>query len=81
MSSPPPPYSQTTQHKLGEPGKPECTHEDGKGFQPAGLECVTVPTLSESAMKNMLQSVVDTSKACGLLMASSAPLIDRHFFT
>jgi hypothetical protein len=29
----------------------------------------------------MLQSVVDTSKACGLLMASSAPLMDRHFFT
>eukprot|EP00879_Flechtneria_rotunda_P030596 GHRR01033254.1.p1 GENE.GHRR01033254.1~~GHRR01033254.1.p1 ORF type:complete len:119 (-),score=15.06 GHRR01033254.1:367-723(-) len=38
-------------------------------------------TLSESAMKNMLQSVVEISKAWGLLIASSAPLIDRHFLT
>ena len=38
-------------------------------------------TLSESAMKNMLSSVVASSKACGLLMVSSAPLMDRHLFT
>ena len=38
-------------------------------------------TLSESAMKNMLSSVVDTSKACGLFRMSSAPFMDRHRFT
>lgn len=38
-------------------------------------------SLSESAMKNMLSSVVEISKAWGLLMVSSAPLMDRHFFT
>ena len=32
-------------------------------------------------MKNMLSSVVASSKACGLLMVSSAPLMDRHLFT
>lgn len=32
-------------------------------------------------MKNMLSSVVDISKACGLLMVSSAPLMDKHFLT
>lgn len=40
-----------------------------------------VPTLSVSAMKNMLSSVVDTSKACGLLRMSSAPLIERQRLT
>ena len=39
------------------------------------------PTLSVSAMKNMLSSVVDTSKACGLLRMSSAPLIERQRLT
>lgn len=29
----------------------------------------------------MLSSVVDISNACGLLMASSAPFMDKHFFT
>jgi hypothetical protein len=37
--------------------------------------------LSESAMKNMLSSVVDISNAWGLLIVSSAPLMDRHFLT
>ena len=32
-------------------------------------------------MKYMFWSVVLISKACGLLIASSAPLIDRHLFT
>ena len=38
-------------------------------------------TLSVSAMKNMLSSVVDTSKACGLFKMSSAPLIERQRLT
>lgn len=37
-------------------------------------------TLSLSAMKNMLSSCVDISNACALLMASSAPLMDRHLW-
>ena len=32
-------------------------------------------------MKYMFWSVVLISKACGLLIASSAPLMDRHLFT
>ena len=32
-------------------------------------------------MKNMLSLLVEISKAKGLLMVSSAPLIDRHLFT
>ena len=43
--------------------------------QPAQL------ALSESAMKYMFWSVVEISNACGLLMASSAPLMLRHLFT
>ena len=38
-------------------------------------------TLTVSAMKNMLSSVVESSNACGLLRMSSAPLIDKHLFT
>lgn len=38
-------------------------------------------TFSDSAMKNMLSLLVEISKAKGLLMVSSAPLIDRHLFT
>ncbi len=39
------------------------------------------PTLSVSAMKNMLSVCVDISKAFALLIVSSAPLIERHLFT
>lgn len=38
-------------------------------------------TFTVSAMKNMLSSVVESSKACGLLRTSSAPFIDKHLFT
>jgi hypothetical protein len=37
--------------------------------------------LSLSAIKKRLLSVVETSKACGLLIASSAPLIERQLLT
>merc|ERR1711937_195501 len=52
------------------------------------LDCLTIalPTelihssfsLSESAMKNMVSLKVDSSKACALLITSSAPLMDKH---
>jgi hypothetical protein len=35
-------------------------------------------TFSDSAIKNMLSEFVETSKANGLLILSSAPLMDRH---
>lgn len=46
-----------------------------RGPGPAAMRGLT---LSVSAMKNMLSSVVDISNACGLFSRSSAPLIDRH---
>ena len=38
-------------------------------------------TLSVSATKNMLSSVVETSNAWGLFRMSSAPLMERHRLT
>lgn len=38
-------------------------------------------TLSVSAMKNMLSSVVETSNAWGLFRMSSAPLMERQRLT
>lgn len=38
-------------------------------------------SLSESATKNIASSAVESSKAWGLLMASSAPLIERQRWT
>ena len=35
-------------------------------------------SFSDSAMRNMLLSLVETSNAKGLLMESSAPLMDRQ---
>lgn len=45
------------------------------------LLLLALHTLSESAMKYMLASAVEISNAWGLLMASSAPLIDRQWLT
>ena len=48
-------------------------------------DCIAAPnpqipwfTFSDSAMKKRFSFAVETSKANGLLMASSAPLMDRH---
>lgn len=38
-------------------------------------------TLLDSATKTMLSSVVESSNAFGLFKTSSAPFIDKHFFT
>ena len=59
---------------------------DCNGLTTASKQCIitvqhVLHTLSLSATKYMLLSVVLISNANGLLMASSAPLIDRHLLT
>lgn len=56
------------------------TSNNPTGCRPSPLPILPC-TLSVSAMKYMLVSAVEISKAWGLLMVSSAPLIDRQWFT
>lgn len=50
-------------------------------YEPSSCKQDVKSTFTVSAMKNMLSSVVDSSKAWGLFKTSSAPFIDKHLLT